>query len=481
MDSVRIAPMQVYRRLTWLVVAVWLLYGLTQLNYNGPFFDEAIYITAGQRTLEGHGLSDGYLTWFGGHLLWPILAAAGYLGAGLLGTRVIALLLSLIALLSLSRATRNLFGLRAAFWATLAFALNGPFTALAGLGVYDTLALAGIAVSFWALTEMVRQDNRAWLIVAALAYTVGLFAKYPMALMVAPLSGLILAERKRRSFLDLAIFAFTGGAVALALFLPSREQIAGLASWRLGNSPDFGVTLPTIAYAVFYYSASTLVLALGGWLAARRDRYLATVLLFSLAIWPAYHLLLSDPVSTNKHLVFGFLFAHPLVGLALEKLWERRLRLLPLRRLAVIGLVLILTAVGYVQLEQSHRAWPDVRPAAAYLVTQVEPGEDLLINESWPYTMYLYTQGRIDSPWDVYDGYRLTNGELENDLCEVAWFVDSGGSFEWPDGIVETIQGCGTFEPVFSSKSTMTGLANDLRFHVAPVEVVVWRNSGEAS
>ena len=181
----------VYRRLCWLVVALWFLYGLTQLDYNGPFFDEAIYVTAGQRTLEGYGISDGYLTWFGGHLIWPLIAAVGYLGAGLLGTRILALVLSLFALLSLSRATHNLFGQRPAFWASLAFAINGPFTALAHLGVYDTLALAGIAVSFWALTELIRQDNRAWLIVAAVAYGIGLFAKYPMALMILPLSSVL--------------------------------------------------------------------------------------------------------------------------------------------------------------------------------------------------------------------------------------------------------------------------------------------------
>ena len=54
--------MQVYRRLTWLVVALWLLYGLTQLDYNGPFFDEAIYITAGQRTLEPERVTGRYHT-----------------------------------------------------------------------------------------------------------------------------------------------------------------------------------------------------------------------------------------------------------------------------------------------------------------------------------------------------------------------------------------------------------------------------------
>jgi hypothetical protein len=122
-----------------------------------------------------------------------------------------------------------------------------------------------------------------------------------------------------------------------------------------------------------------------------------------------------------------------------------------------------------------------VRPAAAYLVTHVKPGDELLINESWPYTMYLYTQGLIGSPWDVYDGYRLSHGELGHDLCDVAWFVDSQGSFEWPDGVAESVQTCGTFEPVFSTTSPVTGLSNDLGFVSYPVEVTVWRNRGEAS
>jgi len=473
--------MKTFKHATWLLIGLWLLLGLTQLDYNGPFFDEAIYVTAGQRTLEGHGVSDGYLTWFGGHLLWPVMAAIAYQGAGLLGTRIVALLLSTLVLLSLSRATHNLFGERAAFWATLAFAVNGPFIALARLGVYDTLSLAGMAVSFWALTKMVRQDNRGWLVVAAVAFTIGLFAKYPMALMIVPLSYIVLVQRKSRGFLDLAIFGFVSAAIVLAFFLPSREQLAGLAAWRLTNSPEFGVSLQAIGFAVLYYSAPTLALAVVGWIVSHKQRFLATGLLLSLAIWPAYHVLLADPVSSNKHLVFGFLFAHPLVGLGLDKLWQHRPRFTVPRRLAVTGAVFALAAVGYLHLEQSNRAWPDVRPAAAYLVTRVEPGEELLINESWPYTMYLYTQGRIQSPWDVYDGYRLTNGELEGDVCDVAWFVESGGSFEWPDGITETVEACGTFEPVFSHTSTVTGLGNDLKFVTYPVEVVIWRNSGEAS
>ncbi|NIV38314.1 MAG: hypothetical protein GWN58_55515, partial [Anaerolineae bacterium] len=65
-----------------------------------------------------------------------------------------ALILATIAFIAVLRATKNLFGQKASFWTAAAFALSGPFLALARLGVYDTLALAGIAVSFWAVTEL---------------------------------------------------------------------------------------------------------------------------------------------------------------------------------------------------------------------------------------------------------------------------------------------------------------------------------------
>ena len=102
-------------RVTWSIIAAWFVLCLTTLNYNGPFFDEGIYITAGMRTLEGYGLSDRYMTWFGGSLLWPILAGVGYRSAGLTGARTVALLATTAGFLAFIQATKNLFGARAGF------------------------------------------------------------------------------------------------------------------------------------------------------------------------------------------------------------------------------------------------------------------------------------------------------------------------------------------------------------------------------
>jgi hypothetical protein len=475
----RTATSNSYGHAICVIVGLWLVLCLATLNYNGAFFDEGIYITAGLRTLEGYGHSDNYLSWFGGSLLWPVLAALGYNAAGLAGARAVAVGVSAVALISGTLATRNLFGPKASFWTALTFAVNGPFIGMARLGVYDALALAGVAVSLWAITELKRWDSRIWLGVAAVAYTVSLFAKYPMGLMLFPLLGILLSLRKEKGIADVVMFGFMSTALVLAFFLPVRGQIGSFLSWRLENKPEFGVGLAVIGFVILYLSAAPALLALGGWFLARDRRDLASILLFSLLLWPTYHLLLKDPTSTNKHLVFGYLFAYPLVGLVLSRLWGDVQPRLFLRRGAVILIVLVLAGLGVVQVGQTDLAWPDVRQPAGYLVEHVQPGEKLLINESWPYTLHLYDAGRIESPWDVFDVYRVTHGESEIDLCEYDWFVDSQGSYRWPEAIVETIDQCGTFEPVFAGAGTVVGASSDLTYVTYSVQTTIWQNTSK--
>jgi 4-amino-4-deoxy-L-arabinose transferase-like glycosyltransferase len=465
-----------YRYATWALIAIWFLFNGLTLGYNGPFFDEGIYLTAGQRVWERHGYSDGYLRWFAGSLLWPTLVGGEVRAGGLEGARAIALSLSAVTLLALCGITRNLFGDRAALWATLAFALSGPFMALARMAVYDALALAGIATSLWAITQLAKRGNRAWLVVAAAAYTVGMFAKYPAALMLFPLMGVLVVLRRGQAITDVALFGFLSLALALAFYLPVRDDVAYFIRYRLTHSPSSRASIGMIAVELSRLSALPLLLAISGWLVARRARAVATVLLLSLLLWPAYHLVLKDSVSSTKHLAYGFLFAYPLAGLAIGTVLEANRPWALTRRAAVAGLMIVVAVAGIVQRDRLGHAWPDARPAAAYLVDRVQPGEKLLINESWPYTMYLYRAGRIESPWDVFDVYRITHGESEITLCQYDWFVDSQWAYAWPDAIANAVHRCGTFEQVYVAGSTVVNMGTDLNYIRYPVSVQVWHN-----
>jgi hypothetical protein len=160
----------------------------------------------------------------------------------------------------------------------------------------------------------------------------------------------------------------------------------------------------------------------------------------------------------------------------LATIWERW----PGKATALAG-VSALIVLGYFQVGNYDRAWPDVRATADYLVGQVQPGQMLMINESWPYTMYLYIDGRINSPWDVFDAFRITHGESKIDLCQYDWFVDSEGSYKWPDSILAEIQKCGNFKPVFSSVNTVVGLGSDLDYVTYSVKTTVWRNTSSGN
>jgi hypothetical protein len=277
--------------------------------------------------------------------------------------------------------------------------------------------------------------------------------------------------------MDVTIFSLISLAITLAFYLPGREQLSQTLGWFMANQSDFGVTPLMIAAATLYLSGAPFILGLIGWLVAQDKRVLATVLLLSLIIWPAYHLGTANSSSLDKHLVFGFLFAYPLIGFALTTMWEHW------RDQAVaLAIVSTLAVLGYVQVGYYYdRAWPDVRQVADYLVGHVQPGQMLLINESWPYTMYLYIDGRINSPWDVFDIYRITNEESKIDLCQYNWFVDSEGSYKWPDSIQKKIQACGSFKPVFSSVSMVEGLGSDLKYVTYPVKTTVWRNTSSGA
>jgi hypothetical protein len=443
------------------------------LTYNGAFFDEGIYITAGVRTIQGFGRDDGYLTWFAGSLLWPVIAAIGFRFGGLIGTRAISVLLSTLTLAALGKTATNLFDEKAGFWATLAFAISGPFVVMSRQGVYDVPALLGVAVAFWATTEFARRDHRGWLIVVAGACTFAVFAKYPIGLMILPVIALLWTLRERKGLTDIPMLAFVGGAIGLAVFVPLRDQISVFFSWRLENRPGFGVPVRVIAFAIVYLSTAPAMLALAGWLSSKRQRKVATVLLACLGIWPIYHLLAQDPVGTNKHMLFGYIFAYPLVGVALSRLWSGR-RILLLRRIGALALVAGLAWLGFMQIGQGDQSFPNLTWPSNYLAERVTPGDRLLINESWPITMVLYTRGRINSPWDVYDTYRLTTEATAPNVCDYDWIVDVRGSYRWPEEVQSAIDGCTGYQRVYSHVSTVVNLGTDLAYVSYPVETVIW-------
>jgi hypothetical protein len=460
----------------WVVLAVFLAGEilLSALTLNGPFYDEGIYVTAGIRTLQGYGLSDNYVSWFTGSLMWPILAALGWKAAGLAGARAVAAICVTIGLAGAFKAAGNLFGIRVRAAAAVAALLSGPLIALGHLAVYDTLSLAAAGWSFWAMTEFLRRDDRAWLCASALLFALSSIFKYPAMIFIGPpLLLLVVAGRRRSARMDLGLFAFISAAVVMIYFLSDRGQLVALEEFRVHNSVTFGVTRSQLLYTEVYLMAVPLLLALpGAFLIERRGIGLA--LLSGVVGAPAYHLLNNDPTSTGKHVVFGLLFTLPLIGVTLTHALRRWRLVLAIP--ALIGLA----GFAAVQAARLDEAWPDLRPAVGVLTREVHPGERILANSAWVEAAYLYDGHRINSPFDLWDTSRVQALGGHVNVCSFQWFVEVPGGEPWPAPIQAAMRSCGTFRELYHSTALVTGLGTTLSFVTYRGAVEIWKNEPRA-
>jgi hypothetical protein len=405
-------------------------------------------------------------------------------------------------------ATGNLLGPRTRAYAALAAVTSGPVVALGHLAVYDTAAVAFTGGAFWALSEFLRRDDRAWLVGAALLYALAGLSKYPVLAFVAPpLALLILTSRGRRVVLDLSLFALVAGAVLLVYFMANRAQLVGFVRFRTHEDPSFGVTTAQIAYSQVYYTLVPLLLALAGavLLARRRralvpappegrcaapmpledgrlalsppgGRWLAPALLTGVLAAPVYHLASGTPSGDQKHVVFGLLFILPLAGVTLERAFAGRRRWLT-ATLLTLGLLVFASA----QVVRIDESWPDLRTSAAVLDANVHPGERLLVSSAWVEDVYLYSRGRISSPYDLYDVYRVEHLGRPVDVCDFQWFVVVPGGEAWPAAVRTRMLRCGSFREVYAARATLTNLGRDLSFVTYTEPIEIWRNERNAS
>jgi len=77
----------------------------------------------------------------------------------------------------------------------------------------------------------------------------------------------------------------------------------------------------------------------------------------------------------------------------------------------------------------------------------MRPGERVIAESSWSYTLYLYPERRIESPADVIDANHAPGLESRDDVCRVPWLV---GDLESADLIRRAVAHC-PYQRVLSS------------------------------
>ncbi len=458
-----------YERAALAAIGLWLVACLATVGYNGPSHEEAWSISNGLWVLRSRGM----IGWSAASPLWPPLAALAYIIGGLVGARILALSMMGIAVAAAARATQNLFGAQAGFWATVALAANGLLLALSRQAVPEAPAAAGVAVSLMAVTELAQRNHRAWLLVAVLAFVFACLNAWPAAFMAFPLLAVLFSLRPQRAALDSGIagvMLLAAACVALPSLYGQAARVAG-ATWSALPAPQPSGPLEAWFGRVYALSGPLPLAVAGGFVARRRGRLVA-VLLGGLLLWPAYHALTGNSIAEQARTVLGLLFASPLMGLALATLWGHILGR-PVALAATMGLALL----ALVQVGQLERGWADVREVGVYLTRAVRPGDRLLSNDPWPFALSLYAEGHIQSLWDISTTEDLARGGTASALCDFDWFVSVEGVGSGSEEIAAAVRDCGTYVPAYATSTTAIRLGPDLRYLAYPVRITVWRNA----
>jgi hypothetical protein len=467
--------------IAWGVLTIFAVAQIIRLanGFNGASSNEGLYLTAGLRTWDGKVVDDRLLTQLPGSILWPALGAIGYEFLGLNGARLLALILTLIAFAALVLGTRQLFGDRAGTMTGLALAVSAPFLVLGHLALMESLAVAGMAICFYAITNLIARDDRLWLLIGSVALIAGILGQYRAGLFLIPMTLLLLVTRDRKGRLDVIVLFLTTSLGFIVYFEAFSQQVE-IALQELSL-----LTPSAVAHDFATADGKRALLALWGLapvavaaVACIRERGRRRAAALALTVGPAFWVLaLLTVADTSAMLVFpdlavGLVAVYPVIGLALA-----RLTLRGAEGLSLGLIVLFVGMIGWVHMSAFDHSWMDYRPMTAALTEEMEPGDGVLANDRWPFALALYGDGLIEDPMDLVDEEAiLTNSELL-DLCTFEWFVNGSGPASWPPFVDGVITRCGGFEERVSAESELTGIATRLRETTSTATTQLWFNT----
>lgn len=400
---------------------------LTMLTLsNTAFQDEALYLHAGNDLLAqaagGPEVTEQFASYFSGlPYLYPVLGALADATGGLWLARTLSTVFALVVTTCAFTMGRSLFNDSVGLLGSASLATAAPLLFIGRLATYDAMALALLALAGAIAVRTTRgSDGRDAASAGAVVVLAGLavLTKYAAAAYAPAIGAALLlcsARRAVRAGRPIAQevrrtrvvgLGATGMLVALGAWLVAAEPalLHGLAQTTTDRQVGVGAAATDLAVRVLTLSGAHAALAAGGLVlawhdgVARRDVAVSTVLAAQLAIAPAYHLLMSEPVSLDKHLAFGMVFAAPAAGyvfarlahVARDQMW---------RAIALALAVLVpLSVTGAHTARSLHHAWPESTAMVAILRMATREADSRILAEEWEVPQY-YLADAVALDW----------------------------------------------------------------------------------
>ncbi|MBO6525003.1 MAG: glycosyltransferase family 39 protein [Balneolaceae bacterium] len=291
--------------LTFLFVNITLVIFLKQ----GPSGDEGIYILSGLELLNG--LPDTYSSWHNGSpFIWSLFAGWVYSFTSLIGLRIVTVLMGTTILYLIYLYSKKFLNEKDARLSVLMIALFAPFWTFSQIAVYDVPGL----LLFTLAVVLVQKKKIGFIVLAALFSGLAVLAKYAFIVFFPFLMLFLVLVYERKSLLPLIVLCGVSGSIVMAhnflvfnSIIPVSYDSYTVNSVRLGFNSLYSLGISVfilLPFILSYLSVRTKIDLPKRWF-----------LLFfgGLLLWPLFHIVTGNPVSAQKHILFGLVFSAPLL------------------------------------------------------------------------------------------------------------------------------------------------------------------------
>lgn len=417
----------------WFVISIFLILTfslavrIVNLNYNSAFQDEATSIIIGRiGVFQGDWWSYNAANWMSGHpVMNPILSGIAYISGGIIGSRLLSVILGVLTIELLIVFTVLIF------WPVtpknyLAGIIAGTIAATAPVSLFvsrmSTYDMKAFYFLFLSLTILVwtRTNNKnlgKWYFLSFVSLFLALFSKFIVIIYI-PLfviySYLQVRKNKEKAFYWKRYFF-----IPLALFLSAYLiymylyifTFAGLQ----GTKSKFAVTdiiqriYKDMTYEIWLAAIGSIVMLL-------KKQWRLLTILFLAATWIlATHIVTQRAVWTmDKHVFISSAFFAVIAGIGISEfifMFKIRTFRILLIVVTVIGLV-VYSKESYIKAQRYNSLWLNTYSTSEYFKKVVTPGDKILIESGTSVILQLYDENfPLNASTFDWFAYSNTSGE----------------------------------------------------------------------
>ncbi len=363
----------------------------------GPSGDEGIYILSGLELLDG--LPDTYSSWHNGSpFIWSLFAGWIYSFTSLIGLRIITVLIGTTILYLTYLHSKEFMAEKDARLTVLIFALFAPFWTFSQIAVYDVPGL----LFFMLAVVLIHKKKIGFIFLAAIFAGLSVLAKYAFIIFFPFLMLFLVFSYERKWMAPLLLLCGVSGSVVVIHNLLVFESIIPVSydsytvnSVRLGFNSLYSLGISF--FMLFPFILNYLITR------SKINLPKKWILLFlcGLLLWPTFHIISGNPVSAQKHILFGLVFSAPLLVFNFKETLAKA----PKTTLLIGGLIFFLQYIVI------FNSWSDLWKANEILSENITEESTIISNVGTYRTRFALYESMPEVSKQIQNYQELTDAE----------------------------------------------------------------------